>query len=420
MKISLIPLEELLQRKMTPSVESAIQAKIDFSNINEMYCEKVCRLKCKAHKDVRLLDDEVDILIVQDHKAPRGKYDRTDDASERVSYDIIQQLCLDAGFGGLRYRITNLLKCKPSKEDFPLGKAPTMTVLSKCKPYLLGEIERCKPKVIISLSTAVTKALGYKKHSNNGNRGEIIDNRVVLTLHPRVLTMIRQNASGAMWGVDFMKVIIRDFRKAAQLARNQLTVPPLEEAVKYYVDKRITFARSLDDVKKIMDMLTALPTNMLISWDTETTSLDGMAPNAKLLTTQFGWRDPISHEIRAAVIPLWHRKNSFYNPDEAWALVAPFLTGQHKKIGHNIKFDVLFTYYTTGVRAQNIAFDTMLVLHGIDSGTQGTFSLKKSVWDFMPETGLGGYEDQLPKLTKVKGQMAEDEDENEDEDEVTE
>jgi hypothetical protein len=308
-----------------------------------------------------------------------------------------------------------LLKCKPSNEDFPLGKTPTATTLLKCKPYLLQEIATTNPKVIVSLSTSVTKALGYKKHSNNANRGEIIDNKVVLTLHPKILTMIRQNASGAMWGVDFMKVITRDLQKAAALARGHLSIPELDDAIKHYSDKRITFVHSIEDVKKTMETLTSLSTQALISWDLETTSLDGMSSNAKIITCQFGWRDPETKEIRAAVIPLWHKQNTYFDPDEAWKFIHPFLTGPHKKIGHNVKFDVLYTWYTTGIRVKNVAFDTMLILHAIDSGVQGTYSLKKSVWDFMPETGLGGYEDRLPALAKKKaddGISEEDEEED--------
>jgi DNA polymerase I-like protein with 3'-5' exonuclease and polymerase domains len=100
---------------------------------------------------------------------------------------------------------------------------------------------------------------------------------------------------------------------------------------------------------------------------------------------------------------MWHRANTFYNPDEAWVYVEEILSDENiGKIGHNMKFDVLFTFCTTNCRIKNILFDTMLLLHAKDSGTQGIMGLKQAVWDYLPETELGGYEDLLPSLHTAK------------------
>lgn len=417
-KISDLPLEQLYQRKITASVEGVIHIKEDFSKVAPKYCETVCKLKCKQYETVSLASNEVDILIIQDHEAPDGKWDREEGAQERIQRDIIFHLCKAAGFGDLKYRLTSLLKCPPTAEDFPNGKAPTATTLMKCKPYLWEEIKRCKPKVIISLATAVTKALGYKKHSNTGNRGEYIDN-VVITIHPRALTMIRQNASGAFWGQELYGVILRDFKKAAAMARGELKPPTLLEAIEFYKQNRIRIARSLDDVKEFMQIIYSLPASAIVSVDTETTSLDGLAPDAKLLCIQLGYRDPIDKLVKALVIPLWHRENKAYNGDDAWALVKPWLESERPKVFHNGKFDILYIWFTTKVRVKNVAFDTLLLLHSLDSGAQGTYSLKTSVWDIIPWTGLGGYEALLPPLTKSKD-LPENESEEETEEEESE
>ncbi|MNK09931.1 DNA polymerase I [compost metagenome] len=402
MKVSLLPLNELYAReKITASVEAAIHEKEDFSKISSEYCEKVCRLKCKAYEQVSLAMNEVDILIIQDHAAPNGKWDRIDGQQEKIQQDIIAHLCRQAGFDTLKYRLVNLLKCAPNEQDFPNGKPPTATTLMKCKPYLLDEIERCKPKIIISLATAVTKALGYKKHSNSGNRGEIVDN-VVITIHPRALSMIRQNASGAFWGQELYGVILRDFQKAARLAKGEMVIPNQEESIKFFVENRMRFARSLEEAKEFMAILRALPISSVVSFDTETTSLDPHIPEAKLLTIQFGYRDSKDGQIKALVIPLWHRCNTAFDPNEIWGEIAEWLEGPQPKVGHNAKYDVLYIYFTKGVRVRNIKFDTMLLLHSLDSGAQGTYSLKTATWDFLPHLGFGGYEDLLPSLTKAK------------------
>ena len=404
MKISQLPLDDLYARKITTSVEAAIQAKDDFSKVNSRYCDTVCKMKCKAYEHVNILQVPVDVLIVQDHAAPAGKYDKVSGQQERIQKNIIDFICREAGYAGLTYRIVNLLKCAPNEQDFIRGKSPTSTILSKCKPYLFQDIANSKPKVILSLSTAVTKVLGLKSHSNTGNRGEIVDSKygkVVLAVHPRILSMLRQNSVGSMWSADYTGVIIRDFEKAAMLARGILNPPTLAEAVEE-VKKRITIARSLGDVKGILHTINSLPESRVVSFDTETTGLDGMDKDAKLLCIQFGWRDFVTNEIVAAVVPLWHRENKDYDPAQAWDLITPLLVGPRGKVAHNGKFDILYIYYTTGVRVKNLKFDTLLLMHSLSSGIQGCYSLKTAVTDLMPHSGLSGYENLLPKLTKRK------------------
>ncbi|PIW94198.1 MAG: hypothetical protein COZ86_02300 [Candidatus Moranbacteria bacterium CG_4_8_14_3_um_filter_41_13] len=406
-----LPLGELYTKpKITPSVEIAILAKEDFSDISKTYCERVCILPCKNPTRVSLLNKPVDILIVQDHPEPRGKYDYRDDQRDLINRGIIQTLAEKAGFGRLSYQVTNLLKCPNDLKNFPKGKSPAQRTMMKCRPYLLGEIERVKPKVIISLTTTVTKSLGLLKHSNTGNRGEItsaLGSQVVITLHPKCLTMIRQNASGAMWSYDYFEVIRRDFEKAARLARGDLKLLTLEEGVQAQVPN-ISICQSIEDVREAVAKLSSFSgTGSITSIDTETNTLDPMAIDAKLLTIQFGWRDGNNVDYKgepvykAAVIPLWHRGNTFYDPDEAWALLVPVLLDPLMyKVGHNIKFDILMIFHTTGIRLQGVKFDTLLLLHDLDSGAQGTFSLKTAIWDFAPELSIGGYENLLPKLTK--------------------
>lgn len=408
MKVSLLPLNELYAReKITASVEAAIHEKEDFSKISKDYCEKVCKLKCKAYEQIRLAQNELDIMIIQDHATPNGKWDRFDGQQEKIQQDVIFHLCKQAGFGDLKYRVVNLLKCSPSDVDFPNGKAPTATTLLKCKPYLLDEIRRCKPKVIISLSTVVTKALGLIKHSNTGDRGKIVQSdygQVVISLHPRILSMVRQTAKGSsgFWSADYYHVIKRDFEKAKLLATNQLIVPTLESALEKTLSENIVICRSLQEVEKECSEILALPESSIVSWDIETTGLDGWSKDAKVITTQFGYRVPNTTHYKSVVFPLFHKENTWFDPVEAWKLITPILTGKTKKIGWNIMFDLVYTYACTGIKAQNIAFDGMLCNHLMDSGATGTMSLKAAVCDWLPETGLQGYEDRLPPLTKSR------------------
>lgn len=328
-----LSLDELYAKeKKSKAVEIQIIAKSDFARLNDRWCHSVCKLKCKNPDAVKLIRQEVDILIIQDHQAPPGKYDKWEGQQEGTQLGVVNFLAKEAGFHGLKYQVTSLLKCSATNDDFPNGKPPTQTTMQKCSPYLMSEIERCKPKVIISLATAVTKTLGLTKHSNTGNRGEIafMENGtpVIISLHPRILTFIRQNARGSagMWGPDYMKVIQRDFEKARDLATGKLiyTKNTLVEAIERLKRTAIRVAKSIEDVTTFMTEIWALPESQIVSWDTETTSLDPLDPYLKLLTTQYGWRNE-KGELQTVVIPLWHRDNNFYDPYEAWEIVKPYM-----------------------------------------------------------------------------------------------
>lgn len=415
-KLSSLPLEELYARpKKTRAVELAIIDQSDFKSVNTKYCEEICKLKCKAPNQVSLLSSVVDVLIIQDHRNPPGRFDRTVGQQDQIINQVVAFVCTQAGMQGLTYRLVSLLKCAATEQDFPSGKPPTQTTMQKCFPYLHEEILRSKPKVIISLGTATTKALGLPKHSNTGNRGEVAFSpygRVIMTLHPRIMTYIRQNARGAagMWGPDYLNVIKRDFEKAAKIARGEWDPKPetLRETIqKIKEEGRIRIARSLSDVREILDDINALDPKAVISFDTETNTLDPLDPNLRILTIQFGWRDPSTGVVKAGVIPLWHRENRAYDPEEAWQILEPLLKSERVKVGHNAKFDILIIYFAKGFQVVNVVFDTMMVLHSIESGTQGCYSLKQAVTDHLYEDGYSGYEDLLGDLKDVQKALLE-------------
>jgi len=418
-KLDKLELDELYGMKPTPAVTRSILLKSDFTQIDARYCEKICKLKCKSTGSVRLNHSPVDILIIQDHANLPGKFDRSPYQQDMIQAGVIdfifRKALEDEGFSKNdptpTYRVHSLLKCTPSKDDFKDGKPPTQTTLQRCLPYLKNEIEAIKPKVIVSLGTASTKSLGMLKKSNTGNRGEVVLSEygpLVITLNPKILTYIRQNARGAggMWGPDYLGVIRRDLRKAIQIATGKLIVKPdtLETTVKSLMETQIKVARTLDDVTAFRKEIDSLPIHKVVSFDTETTSLDPLDPTLKLLTIQFGWTDP-ERGTQARVIPLWHRANTAYDPEEAWTIITPILTGERPKVGHNSKYDILVIYWSKNVRVRNVKFDTLLLLHSIESGTQGCYGLKTACWDHLYSKGYAGYEDDLGDLKKIQKQV---------------
>jgi hypothetical protein len=414
-KLDKILLPELYERKITSSVEKVILEKENFKGIAPSWCDKVCKLKCKNPPTTGMFNPlSIDVLIIQDYNAfDEIKFKKKGAMIEKKHREILRHIALSTlgkidGEGNkilYSFEITNLLKCQVQGADIVKGKAPTDTILMKCRPYILEEINTKKPKLIISLNTSVTKALGIKK-TNYRDCGGIVEYEgipVVITLHPRILLMLRQNSSGQAWGSDFYSIIERDFIKAAQLLTGSIKVPNLNAAIER-VKEQISIARSIIDVKNFCEILTkAGESGSIESLDTETTGLDPWAPDARLITIQLGYRNEKTGVIDVYVFPLWHRENKWYNPDEAWELIKPILLNDNvKKVLHNAKFDLLYIEITKGIRVRGVLYDTMLLLHSINSGVQGFYGLKSAIGYWLPDFELSGYETKLPNLTKKK------------------
>jgi hypothetical protein len=410
-KLDDLTLDELYSKeKISPTAARVIATKENFTKISERYCEKVCTLPHKECKRVTLRSNAVDVLIIASTFA-LPELDWNGNEKDTFNIDIIHENIIQGiiksldNWNNYTYRVTRALKCKLSRRSVPKNQPPSISTIKKCSPYLLSEIRESKPKVIISLDTDVSRILGIKK-SNYTNRGEIHLSStgipVILTLHPKQLLMIRQNSSGLFWGPDYLYSIAVDFGKVHGIISGTIPVGQLERSIER-LEPAIGICRSLEDVGRVIRDLEGLPEHSIVSFDIETTGLDPWEPGAKILCIQFGFNG------RAYVIPLWHRENNFYDPDEAWKLVSRYLKSDHGKMAHGGSFDIKYIFATTGVRVNGIVNDTLLLLHSINSGLQGNYSLKTAVWDYLPELGIGGYEDIL-KISDISEEVNEEPD----------
>lgn len=406
-----LSLEQLYDRSHTPSVLKRIHSKDDFTSINPTYCNKVCQLSYKSCDGLTLstsFEKPVDVAIVLDHHALGEEYKSYQelDAIYRGIFGYLKNSCLK----GKEVSAVYAFKCPIRREDTRVNgrQPPTTSILKKCSIYAHNELKAMKPKVTIMTSATAVKILGlnYKvggmyQHPDYGI--------VIVSMHPRILTMIRQNASGANWGPDFLSIMEWDFKRAAGILDGSIVFKDLDVALKE-VKQRIHIARSMDDVERFLDLLYENGSTRTLSYDIESTGVDPWAVDAKIITLQFGFKNK-DGIIEAYVLPAWHRENTWYDPADMWQGTRELiLDGNIRKIGHNIKFDACYTYACTGARIQGIVGDTMLYLHNINSGLQGNYDLKSAVWRWLPETNLGGYEDKLPSLTRRKGADGADDD----------
>lgn len=426
LKVSEIPLEELYANppkgKHTPSVMKQILLKEDFTQQRRSYCQNICHLpegeKC-LDKSLRLRHTQFDVVVLQDfsYNEAQANSFQSNEQMQAVIEGLIGKLAI-AEFKGLKWVLLDVMKCRP------LDKKITDAKVRKCSPYIISELEQIKPKVVIVIGRSALKIVGSKA-SYSDRRGEIFEGFVqggasseptnfwvVPTIHPKSTTYIRQNSVGKFWGPDYLSVIQKDFRKAARIAKGDLTPQPdtMRESIirELYESGQLFTCMTNEQVKEEAEKILALPPKAMLAFDTETTSLDSFALDAKLLTIQFCYRTGTG--LRSVTFPLWHRENKETDPDMTWELMKKILLGPNPKFGHNTKFDCLFIRATTGVKVVNVFTDTMFLIHAHNSGIKGCYGLKKAVWDYLPESGLGGYEDALPKLTKLSGVSGDDED----------
>lgn len=412
-KLQTMSLEDLYRvEKITPSVTKRILMLEDFSSHSPDYCRTHCQLPAsdQCGDKHRTRRNRVDVLILRPRLVSDSttKYGRDNPGwREDAQHERILTYLTEKFLGDLQVDVSNVLRCRPTSPKV------TVTTLKRCVPYLRQEILTRRPRMIIALGKEVSQALGIAKPKRgqfDPLETEYGPIPVLTTLHPKITCMIRQNASGDFWGPDYLTILERDFKKAGDIASGRVPLKDLDASIKEFEETKLFIAQTVDDVLQLERDISNLPPMSILSWDTETTSLDPWSEDARLLCIQFSFRHR-TLGIISVVVPLWHRENRAYNPDDVWPIICRILLNpQTVKIGHNLSFDIMFLRVVYGIDPANVHFDTMLLLHSLNSGLQGFYDLKTSVADLLYETGLTGYEDRLDlkALKKKLGEAVEE------------
>lgn len=130
-------------------------------------------------------------------------------------------------------------------------------------------------------------------------------------------------------------------------------------------------------IEQLRELVAALERQVLVSFDTETDSLDSMAANLVGISLAFG--ATTAGEARSLYLPVGHQEGDQLPCDTVIAALKPFFEDPSvAKTAHNAKYDlnVLSRY---GVRVRGLRFDSMLVDYLID--TSRSHGLKEIAWD---------------------------------------
>lgn len=289
-------------------------------------------------------------------EAPGRREDEKHRAFVGPSGKLLDELLAEAGIKRSDCYITNVAKCRP-----PGNRTPSKSEIKVCvSTYLEQEISRVQPEVIVVLGNSALQGVlgksGIKKHRGSVTRTTIGGHscEVLATLHP----------AAGLRNPYMLPEIRADFKRLGRLIRGE--AEKLKTKIKVVRTKKqlATLRRMLMNAKEI-------------AWDLETYTFDnGVRLKGKKVTTNFQeWRGPELSTIAcisfsweagvAAVVPLWHEKSPWSDPEIVLQFLKPAMERKDcKYIAHNGKFDC--RWLASRKIFCDLTFDTMLAAHMLD------------------------------------------------------
>jgi uracil-DNA glycosylase family 4 len=257
--------------------------------------------------------------------------------------------------------ITNTVRCRP-----PKNRKPSKKEMDACWPYLLHDILKYKPTVIVALGATASHVLmsagetkagklllakqagswrGYpqeKTFTYTGKKKTFTHNcQVISTHHP--------SAALRNWALD--DLLVFDFVTAKKLAGGECRFKD--------PDTKVNAVKTLTEVQALFKRLSRV--NRFVV-DLETTGLD--PHKSEIMCIGFCCQAGEAH-----VLPLRVKGNkTYWSPTEQRYIKKHITTifERSEIIGQNIKFDIKHLRKWLGIVDYNIAFDTMIAHSLID------------------------------------------------------
>lgn len=242
-----------------------------------------------------------------------------------------------------QFYITNAVKCRP-----PGNRTPVIAEIRACRDYLLDEIRLVKPKKIIALGASAIKAV------LNDNRGSVKKYRfkeIRFSEFPEIPVFPAYHPSAVLRAPYRRKLFVEDLQFAFGAERNSC------KKRKYLL---------VNDAREAKRILKYAVKKNLIAVDFETTGLDTLAPDFKILTMSITWKEGTGY-----CIPIEHPESEI-PLDTAVSLMRYLFEGGHDVIigGHNIKYEIkcLLSY---GISVPGPIRDSMLEFALLDENYPG-------------------------------------------------
>jgi len=270
---------------------------------------------------------------------------REDDIGKPFAGDagkVLDKLLGEAGLKREDCYITNSCKCRP-----PDNRTPKAGEIKACKPYLMEEIKRVKPKFVLLLgATALKAAL---------NKAKITENHGKVFKHMGKYYMPTFHPAAALRDASKTDLIRGDMKSFANLVKKGK--PRAKHKSNYRVIK------TLENFNECVEFLEK---QKVIAFDLETSQLNRKGGEGSYINCL-----GLGNEKRQYILPLEHEDSPWVSSpliQQEMVTILTEVTAGKRIIAHNGKFDNLWLREMYGVRFK-LTFDTMLAAHALDENT---------------------------------------------------
>ena len=164
---------------------------------------------------------EADVMFIGE--APGFHEDKQGEPFVGAAGQLLTRMLGEIGLRREDVYIANVVKCRP-----PGNRDPLPDEIEACRPWLLGQLERIRPRVIVTLGNFATRVILDRQVSISrvrGQRFEIEGRTVIPTFHPAAILH-----GGGEAGPQ-MQALRQDFQaiRAVMDEPVLVTVPPEEQ-----------------------------------------------------------------------------------------------------------------------------------------------------------------------------------------------
>ena len=306
-------------------------------------------------------------LVTVIFEGPNGKEDFNGAFEPELSqvHTVIRNIVDKTGVRADQIRWLGLTRC------YSKGKLPNFKVKGNwCRYHIIDDLRRHPPKVIIPVGTSVLGSLSHKSNAQDWG-GKILTwrgwpddwlmNPKYALPQPDLLDPTRTKTGHPIFGpIPTTRLPLCPVQKAGLvlMAQNDLLTQQWGDQIsaalklaksgvraKTYTRPWYDWTEDPAHIETVLDELLQHE-GILLAYDTETTGLRQWAPDAAIVSIMFRWTDPETGDPRSLGFP-WQTK-AFemwrYIPRLKWKIWEVLCNST--LIGHNLTFDVLYTYAT--------------------------------------------------------------------------
>lgn len=284
--------------------------------------------------------------------------------------------------------VLNSIQCRP-KDKIGNNRKPTTKEINYCRSYVLHQIKKYKPKLIIALGgSAMQSLLADRWYSQEESEWKInrwrgycppdqdLECYICPTFHPAFL--LRNEGSPSYKIIE--KLFIDDISFGLHIIENT--------QFNKYITKPIIIKKE-EEIIYLLKKLLSFEDDFLLTYDYETNSLKPLGKGKRIYSCSFsvdptyGYAFPITDKIIKYWREVLKKKNIF-------------------KTAHNMKFEDMWSRKIIGTHVINLCFDSILGAHILDNRRNSVGAKFQTYINF----GIPDYSSNITRFLSAENGMA--------------